>query len=186
RGLLEAAGLEVEWDLRRQPSGGEVQTERCYLLARRSPLALRPATEADRELLRALHHACFRPCVEPVWGWDEADQDRRFDEAFGTAGRVVVELAGEPVGTLRTSRAGRLVVDDVEVAPPHQARGIGSRLLRRVLADADSEGLPVRLRVLRASRARRLYERLGFTVEGSTDTHLLMVRDAPERGRLEA
>jgi SAM-dependent methyltransferase len=186
RGLLEAGGLDVEWDLRRQPSAGEVQTERCYLLARRSRLALRPATEADRELLRALHHACFRASVDPVWGWDEADQDRRFDEAFSTEGRSVVELAGEPVGTLRTSRDRGLVVDDVEVAPPHQGRGIGTRLLRRVLAEADRDGLPVRLRVLRASRARRLYERLGFAVEGSTDTHLLMVREAPERGRLEA
>ncbi len=185
RRLLDAAGLDVEWDLRRQPGGGEVQTERCYLLARRSLLTLRTATEADRELLRSLHHACFRRWVEPVWGWDEADQDRRFDAAFTTTSRVIVELAGEPVGTLRTSRGRGLVVDDIEVEPGHQGRGIGTRLLRRVLAEADREGVPVRLRVLRASRARRLYERLGFAVEGSTDTHLLMVREAREDGMLE-
>lgn len=49
RRLLEDAGMGVEWDLRREPFGSEVQTQRCYLLARRSHIALRPATEADRE-----------------------------------------------------------------------------------------------------------------------------------------
>ncbi len=180
RQVLAKAGLTVDWDLRRQPSGGEVQTERCYLLARRGSVTLRQATEADREFLRALHHACYRPWVEPIWGWDEADQDHRFDRAFNVDGRVIVELAGQPIGTLKTSRDGRwLSVDDIEVAPPHQRLGVGSRLLRGVLAEADRDGLPVRLQVLRTNPARRLYERLGFMVEGETDLRVLMVRPAP-------
>ncbi len=183
RRLLEDAGLTVDWDLRRQPSGGEVQTERCYLLARRGAVTLRPATEADRDFLRSLHHACYRRWVEPIWGWDEADQDRRFDQAFSVAGRVIVELADKPIGSLKTSRDGRLLsVDDIEVAPRHQGRGIGSRLLRGVLAEADREGLPVRLRVLRTNPARRLYQRIGFTVERETATHVLMVRPAQAPG----
>jgi SAM-dependent methyltransferase len=178
RRALEAAGLSVEWDVRRGPVAGEVQTDRCYLLARRGPISLRPASDADREFLRALHHACLRPWVEPTWGWDESDQDRRFDAAFATDGRSIVELEGRPVGTLRLGRDERgLRVDDVEVAPGHQGRGIGTRLLRDVLAEADREGLPVRLRVLRTSPARRLYLRLGFAVEGETDTHVLMARE---------
>jgi ribosomal protein S18 acetylase RimI-like enzyme len=181
RRLLEDAGLTVDCDLRRQPAGSEVQTERCYLLARRTGLTLRPATELDREFLRALHHACYRSWVEPIWGWDQADQDRRFDRAFGVAGRVIVEFDAEPIGTLKTSRiGGSLSVDDIEVAPQHQSRGMGSRLLRGVLAEADRESIPVRLQVLRTNPARRLYERLGFTVERETDSHVLMVRPARE------
>jgi SAM-dependent methyltransferase len=182
RRLLEDAGLTVEWDLRRQPSRGEVQTERCYLLARRGAVTLRPATEADRDYLRFLHHACYRRWVEPIWGWDETDQDRRFDNGFSVAGRFIVELADEPIGSLKTSREGQwLSVDDIEVAPEHQGRGIGSRLLRGVLAQADREGLPVRLQVLHTNPARRLYQRIGFTVERETATHVLMVRPAQER-----
>jgi SAM-dependent methyltransferase len=178
RRLLEEVGLSVEWDLRRQPSGGEVQTERCYLLARRSLVTLRPATEADREFLRSLHHACYRRWVEPIWGWYEADQNRRFDEAFSTTGCSIVELAGAPIGTLKTGRRDRaLFVDDVEVAPGHQGRGIGTRLLRGVLTEADGARLPVRLRVLHTNRARRLYQRLGFAVEAETASHVLMVRE---------
>ena len=181
RRLLEDAGLTVEWDLRRQPSHSEVQTERCYLLARRDPVTLRSATEADREFLRALHHACYRRWVEPIWGWDEADQDRRFASSYTVAGRMIVELGGEPIGTLRTSRDGQCVsVDDIEVAPNHQGRGIGSRLLRGVLAGADRERLAVRLQVLHGNPARRLYQRIGFTVERETASHGLMVRPAQE------
>ena len=180
RRLLEGAGLTVEWDLRRQPGPGEAQTERAYLLARASPLRLRPATGADREFLRALHHTCFRPWVEPIWGWDEADQDRRFAAAFTTEGRSIVELSGRPIGTIRTTRVeGALFLADVAVAPEHQRRGIGARLLRGVLAEADREGVPVRLQVLRTNPARRLYERHGFTIERETPERFHMVRPAP-------
>jgi ribosomal protein S18 acetylase RimI-like enzyme len=168
------------WDLRRQPGEGEAQTERAYLLARRSPIALRPAAEADREFLRALHHACFRRWVEPIWGWDESDQDRRVAAAFTTEGRSIVELDGRAIGTVRTVRGPEEVfLADLEVAPEHQGRGIGARLLRRVLAAADAAGLPVRLQVLRGNPARRLYERHGFTVERETPERVHMTRDRP-------
>ncbi len=177
--LLQRAGLEVESTLRRQPGRGEVQTERHYALARRPAVTLRPATAADRPYLRSLHHRCYRRWVEETWGWDAADQDRRFAEAWTTDGRSVVELRGEPVGVLTTSRRGdHLYVDDIEVHPDHQGRGIGSWLLRRLLRDADEVGIPTRLQVLRNNPARRLYERLGFTIDGSTDTHYQMQRPA--------
>jgi len=183
RRLLEDAGLSIEWDLRREPFGGEVQTQRCYLLARRSLVVLRPATEADREFLRSLHHACYRRWVEPIWGWDELDQDRRFGETFSVAGCSIIELAGEPIGTLKTSNQDRWhFVEDIEVEPGHQGRGIGTHVLRGVLAEADRAHLPVRLRVLHTNPARRLYERLGFEIEGETATHALMVRQPADPG----
>jgi SAM-dependent methyltransferase len=179
RRLLEEAGLTVEWELCRQPLPGEAQTERAYLLARPAAVVLLPATEDDREFLRRLHHVCFRPWVEPIWGWDEADQDRRFAAAFTTAGRSIVQLHGRAVGTIRTeSREGALFVADVAVDPEHQGRGIGARVLRGLLASADAAGQQVRLQVLRTNPARRLYERHGFAVEAVTAERLTMVRPA--------
>jgi len=179
RRLLGEAGMTVEWDVRRQPGAGEVQTERAYLLARPAAIALRPATAADREFLRRVHHACHRPWVEPIWGWDEADQERRFAAAFTVEGRSIVELRGQPIGTLRTARLeGAVVIADIAILPEHQGRGIGAGLLRGVLAEADAAGLPARLQVLRTNPARRLYERLGFSVETATPERFLMVRPA--------
>jgi SAM-dependent methyltransferase len=181
RRLLGDAGLTVEWDLRRQPGPGEAQTERGYLLARPSAVTLRPAAEADQEFLRRVHHVCHRPWVESIWGWDEADQDRRFEAAFTTEGRSIVEQRGQAIGTVRTTRGeGALFVADIAILPEHQGRGIGARLLRDVLAEADGARLPVRLQVLRTNPARRLYERHGFTVETTTPERVLMVRPPPE------
>lgn len=138
---------------------------------------LRPAVEADRDFARDLHHSCYRPWVEPVWGWDDSRQDQLFAERWDSAETSIVEVDGQPVGSLRTSEHGdHLFIDDIEIHPTWQRRGLGSALLRSVLTDADSRRLPVRLQVIKGNPARNLYERLGFTVTGETDTHLLMLR----------
>ncbi len=46
----------------------------------------------------------------------------------------------------------------------------------RSIDDGVDPHLPVRLRVLRTSPARRLYERFGFVMDGETATHVLMIR----------
>lgn len=61
RRVLAEAGLSMDWDLRRAPCDGEVQTRRCYLLARRSavPLRSRPSSRST-----VGQHAVGRPPVE--------------------------------------------------------------------------------------------------------------------------
>jgi ribosomal protein S18 acetylase RimI-like enzyme len=49
--------------------------------------------------------------------------------------------------------------------PEHQGRGIGTALLREFINSAHEKGVSATLEVLKANEpARRLYERLGFTV----------------------
>ncbi|MGC5413332.1 GNAT family N-acetyltransferase, partial [Streptomyces sp. DT225] len=57
-----------------------------------------------------------------------------------------------------------------------QGRGIGSGVLRRLLARTDAEGAPVRLNVLQGSAARRLYERHGFVTEREDPVDVFMIR----------
>jgi ribosomal protein S18 acetylase RimI-like enzyme len=52
-------------------------------------------------------------------------------------------------------------------------------LLERVAAEADELRLPVQLHVDVTSPARRLYERLGFSVVEDGAVHLLMERPWP-------
>lgn len=139
-------------------------------------ISLRPATEADRAFLWGLHRAALRAAVEATWGWDEADQRRRFEASFDPARRQVVLLDGEPVGALGVeARPGAVRLDLVEVLPEHQGRGIGTAVVQRVVREAG--GRPVELRVLRTNpRARVLYERLGFVETGATETHVEMRR----------
>lgn len=79
---------------------------------------------------------------------------------------AVVGLAGLNVGTGRLRHSGYVFLF---VAREHQGRRIGTRLLQALLDIADNWLLlrRVELTVMVGNdRARRLYERLGFEVEG--------------------
>ena len=78
-------------------------------------------------------------------------------------GCLAVEWSGDHVKLQR-----------VLLVPEAQGRGIGSHLVRELLARASAARRPVRLRVFKVNPAQRLWRRLGFTVIGETETHWLM------------
>jgi ribosomal protein S18 acetylase RimI-like enzyme len=73
-------------------------------------------------------------------------------------------------------REDHLFLSNVALLPRYQGRGLGTQLVRMVLAEGERRALPVRLQVLKANRVRRLYERLGLAVCGESETHFQMVR----------
>jgi len=140
-------------------------------------LELRTATADDREFLWEVHRTALRPAVEATWGWDEAFQVRYFAEHFATGDRFVVCVDGFDAGVLQfTVRNDHLFLATVALLPRHQGRGLGTELVNMVLEEGRRRHLPVRLQVLKANRARNLYERLGFEPYGESDTHVLMAR----------
>ena len=80
---------------------------------------------------------------------------------------LIISLAGRPAGRLVLHRpAGEIRVVDLALLPGDRNRGIGTRLMQRVCAEAAAAGKPVRLSVLKHNRAGRWYARLGFTRVG--------------------
>ena len=77
--------------------------------------------------------------------------------------------------TLRPSESGWWL-ENFYLSPEFQGGGMGTAVLRVLLARADAEGLPVRLQVLQGSPARRLYERHGFTPEREDAVDVYMLR----------
>ena len=99
------------------------------------------------------------------------------DGAFVGDGRTcLVAVLGEQVvgyvslssPTPLASNAHVAMIDGLAVAPKARGRGVGAALLEAAFEHAGREGLRrIRLRVLATNvPARRLYERLGFVVEG--------------------
>lgn len=143
---------------------------------------LRPATDGDRSFFWQVHHTALRAPVEATWGWDDTFQERYFNESFSTSDHSVVIVDGVAAGFICViPQHDYLYLAKIALLPDYQGKGLGTELVRTVLDQARRLGLPVRLQVLKANRARALYERLGFTEWGETNTHYLMVWRAVEQ-----
>jgi ribosomal protein S18 acetylase RimI-like enzyme len=141
-------------------------------------IRLRPASNVDIDRLFEVHRLATRPYVEQVWGWDDDWQAAYFREHFDVTARQVVCWGERVIGFLDViHETSAVVLQSIEIEPEFQGRGIGSELIRGVNADAERNGLAVKLRVLKVNaRARRLYERLGFVQVGESETHFHMRR----------
>ena len=127
---------------------------------------LRPATNADRGFIWELRQLTMRPLVQPLEGWDEPTQRGYADESL--TGRIVL-VGGQPAGVLTVkSRPHELHLTWIAVLPRLQGAGLGAALIRRAQEEAAAARLPLTLRVMRASPAVRLYERLGFASDGTS------------------
>jgi len=138
-------------------------------------LTLRKATQQDFDFLYHLNRATMKEYVEQTWGWDEVWQQRYFRQHFDPAVRQIITFQGRDVGVLSVAEGeAEVFLDTVEVLPEYQGRGIGTCIINSVLTEAHRKDKPVVLQVLKVNPARRLYERLGFSVTGETSTHYLM------------
>ena len=145
-------------------------------------LELRPSREPDREFLLALY-ASTRADELAATGWSAAErdafvrmqfdlQDRHYRASFPGAEHSLIVLGHRAIGRLIVDRGPvEIRVIDISLVPAHRGQGIGSTLLRRVLAEATVAGVPVGLSVDAANPARHLYERLGFVVTNASSMY---------------
>ncbi len=131
-------------------------------------LRLVPAIGPDRAWIEGLRREALRESVEALTPWDEDAQRRRFDADYHP-GHVSIAVDGEErVGCVSMRpRDDGLHLGLFYVLPSHQGQGIGSSILVTLLDGARSVPMPVRLTVLRGSRAASLYERNGFVCVGA-------------------
>jgi ribosomal protein S18 acetylase RimI-like enzyme len=65
---------------------------------------------------------------------------------------------------------------DVALAPEFRGRGIGTSLLRELMAEADESARKLSIHVEANNPARSLYDRLGFRPAGEHGIYVLMER----------
>lgn len=98
-----------------------------------------------------------------------------YQQQFPAASHDIVELDERPIGRLMIDRQPEAIrVVDISLIPEKRNMGIGTSLLKRVLAECSEKSLYCVLQVLAFNRARALYERLGFRVEGNDGIRLTM------------
>ena len=139
-------------------------------------IRLRTATAEDLEFLFELLKVSLGAYVEQTYGaWHDPDQRARFMARTQPETHRIIEVDGQPVGCLAVQwLPDQVKLNRVFLLPSVQGRGIGSQLVRQLLAQAQASHLPVRLRVFKVNPAQCLWRRLGFAVVGETETHVLM------------
>lgn len=86
----------------------------------------------------------------------------------------VIQVDGRDVGRLRVVRSPHLIeLCGIQLLPQAQSRGVGSRIVADLMAEARQAGVPFELSVERNNpRAWALYENLGMQVVGGTGTEV--------------
>ena len=108
-------------------------------------------------------------------------QDAWWREHYAQASFDVILVDGEPAGRLYVLRGeSEIRIVDIALLPEQRGNGVGSSLLRDLLAEADAAGKSVTIHVERMNPALRLYERLGFAVAEDKGVYLFLER-APAR-----
>lgn len=127
-------------------------------------VAVRPAVPADSEFCFQLHKAAMGDHVAAIWGWDDEDQRAYHERGFEPGLWQIITVDGADAGTLVVEhRATEVYLGRIELHPRHQGRGIGARLIRRLVDTAARRGQHLVLDVLAVNtRAHAFYLRHGF------------------------
>ncbi|TAJ37819.1 MAG: N-acetyltransferase [Reyranella sp.] len=123
----------------------------------------RDATEDDFEPLLAIRIDVMREHLERVFRYKPSRARRIFREHFAEPGMRAIMIEGELGGCVAFRKgADAIKLDSFYLHRRHHNSGLGTIILKVLLAEADAAGLPVRLDVLTGSKADRFYLRHGF------------------------
>lgn len=157
-------------------------------VAERSDVTTRPARAPDDDDFLLALYASTRQAEIAGFGWPEAArnsffrvqfeaQSRHYGQTFPDADYCVICLDRERIGRLIVDRCGdEMHIVDFALLPECRGHGVGSGLIRQLLAEADAERLTVSLNFVKGSAACRFWERAGFACRGGDEVYLAMER----------
>jgi ribosomal protein S18 acetylase RimI-like enzyme len=161
------------------------------------PIRLRPEQTGDRDFRYRLFCDSRQPefalllppdVYQQVMAHQFHAQTVSYLREFPQACFDIVELDGRPIGRIVVDRPGTMLhIVDQAIIPELRGRGIGTAIMRALMGEAATEGLPVRLKVSSSNDpSMRLYLRLGFVAIESVPLYIeLEWRPAGDRPRDE-
>jgi ribosomal protein S18 acetylase RimI-like enzyme len=128
-------------------------------------IILRQADAEHYDFALSLFLLTMRPYVQELIPWDELTQSETFAAQWKLEEVSIISVEGNDVGRLQVAELpAEIRLQKFYVSPQYQGSGIGSEVLGNLLVPWRSTGKKIVLRVLVNNPARRLYERLGFSV----------------------
>lgn len=144
----------------------------------RADFSLRPADADDFAFARRLYMHSMIPLLTALDAWDEDALEAAFRSYFIPQEVTVVTQDDTDAGWFQVSRTEQdLCLDQLYLIEAAQGQGIGTALIRGVIAEAKEQGRNVSLSLIKGNPVISLYRRLGFrqTSEGQTKIHMRLV-----------
>lgn len=139
---------------------------------------LRKIAEHDYEFIYQTKKEAYKAYVEYYFGsWDE-EQQRNYFKAFIESCKeeaFIITLDGIDIGFYNCNSGGSTYeIGNICIVPNYQNKGIGTALLKDILnQNTDKE---IHLQYFKQNPVGRLYERLGFNLNGETPYHYQMIK----------
>ncbi|HEX8228498.1 MAG TPA: GNAT family N-acetyltransferase [Chloroflexia bacterium] len=148
-------------------------------------ITLRPIEQGDMEFLYRAYSSTREMEMAMVDWTDEqkqaflqmqfSAQHSHYQQHYTTAAFLVILADGQPAGRLYVDRwEDQIRIVDILVVPEYRNAGIGTALLKALIAEGAQSGKPVTIHVEQYNPALRLYERLGFTRIAERGVYYLM------------
>jgi len=132
--------------------------------------AFEPAQLADLEQLVAIRLEAMRESLSRIGRFDPGRARERLVAGFEPAATRHILFGGERVGfVVVKQQSDGLLLDHLYLRPGAQGRGLGSAVLKTVIADAAARGKVLFVGALRDSEANRFYLRHGFQKTGESE-----------------
>lgn len=104
-------------------------------------------------------------------------QHRQYMQNYKNATFEIILYNNKPAGRLYVDRRkDEIRIIDIALLPEYRRQGIGSKIMKDLIAEADKKSLPLSLHMEHNNAAMGLYERLGFKIKGDTGVYFFMER----------
>ena len=136
-----------------------------------------PHTQSAIDFSFAAKKDALGPHIRARWSWDEDYQRRVHHDRFAEKPLFAIVRDVDVLGTLSWwACPNHIRFGEFYLFAQHQKQGLGTRILRHMLVQADAASLPVRLEYLKWNPVGVLYLRHGFCVTHETDIHYFLER----------
>lgn len=133
-------------------------------------------TENDKPKVLQYHHAAYKKMILSQFGkWDIKRQDKFVEDDWNDGNIEIIVIDGTDCGYIKThSDDAVLHVIDIAIAPDCQRQGIGKNVVSILKDRAKQMNAKLRMDAFLTNiEAQAFYERNGFRIIGTTNTHNL-------------
>jgi len=136
-------------------------------------VTLRKGAIDDFEMLYKINKEAYKPYVEQIWGWNEEYQYNFFKKHIIFDRIELIMMDDKPVGFISINYKEDLIFgESIALLSDFQSKGIGTKIIKDLIAKSKQMAIPFCIQVFKVNtRAKALYEQLGFIQYGENETH---------------